>query len=105
MRNHSSLHMAVICMEFPPHRITVCIAFPMKVLVPGDAAQGGHGCHPEMVSISTDGVKGLLEGDFDFEAYAVELDDLEARERKVRGHEDYFSSLGMEDGDEADEDT
>src|SRR3990167_6551029 len=105
VRDDSGLHMAMVRMDFPAHRVPIRIGFPVEVLVTGDTTHGGHGRHPEMVGISSDGVKGLLEGDFDFEADAVELDDLKARERKVRGHEDYFPSIGMNDGDKADEDS
>ena len=41
------------------------------------AADGLHVLHPEMVGIGADGVNGLLEADFDFEAPAVKADDLQ----------------------------
>lgn len=105
LRNESCLHLAVIGMDFPTHRVTIPIGFLVEVLVAGDTAQGDHGRHPEMVGIGSDGVKGLLEGHLDFEAYAVELAALDGRKGKVRGYEDCFASMGMQDGNEANEDS
>ena len=48
-------------------------------------------------------MKGVLEGDFDFETQGVEADDLGGRKGKVGGHEDQAAAVGMDDGDKTHE--
>ena len=56
------------------------------------------------IKTTADGVDGLLEGDLDLEAYAVEPDDLHRRERQVGAEQDLPSARGVDDQHEADGD-
>ena len=58
-----------------------------------------------MVAVGSDGVDGLLEGHLDFEAHAVELDDLDGHQRQIGAKQDLAPPLGMDDQDEPDPDS
>ena len=57
-----------------------------------------------MIGIGTEDADGMLEGDFDFEAQAIEADDVQRLQGQVGAHQQDGAALGMQDGDEADED-
>ena len=98
----AKLDVAMVGGEFPAHLIAIGIGFPMRMLVAGTARPGFHGRHPEVITVGSNGVDGLFERHFDFEAYAVELDDLEGLQRKIRAQQDLAASLRMNDQDEPD---
>ena len=74
--DEADLDVAMIGGEFAPDGAAVVFAFVMKVLVAVAAPGGVHIHHPEVVGPGAEGVEGLLEGDFDFEAQGIEADDL-----------------------------
>ena len=82
---------------------SIVLGLMMEELVAGATADGFHLHHPEVIGPGADGVKGVLEGEFDFEAQGIEADDLGGRQRKVGGHEDQAAAGGMDDGDETHE--
>jgi hypothetical protein len=76
----------------------------VQVLVAADAPQSHHGRHPEVIGIRADDPKGLLEGHFDLEPQAVDLDDVQGGQSQVGAHQQDGAATGMVDHDEADED-
>ena len=78
------LDVAMVGGEFTAQLIAIGVGFPVGILVAGTACPRFHGRHPEMIAVGSNGVDRLLERDFDFEAHAVEVDDLEGRQRKIR---------------------
>ena len=98
----AKLDVAMVGGEFPAHLIALGIGFPMRMLVAGTARPGFHGRHPEMITVGSNGVDRLFERHFDFESHAVELDDLDGRQRKIRTQQDLAAPLRMDDQDEPD---
>lgn len=51
--------------------------------------------HPEVIGVSAENPHGLLEGQFDFEAQAIEAADLDWRHGQIGGDEDQAASGGV----------
>ena len=75
----------------------------MEVLVAAAAAQRLHVGHPEVVAERTDQPHRLLERMLDFEAQAVEANDLDGRQGSIGAHQQAGASGGMDHRDEAHE--
>jgi hypothetical protein len=73
----AELDVAVVGGEFAADLTAIGVGFPVETLTAGAAWPVFHGELPEVVAVASDGVDGLLEGHLDFEAYAVELDNLD----------------------------
>ena len=80
----TELDVAMVGGEFTADLIAIGVGVPVGVLVAGTAWPRFHGRHPEMIAVGSDGVDRLLERHLDFEAHAVELDNLEGLQRKIR---------------------
>src|SRR6516165_2720822 len=102
--DETELDMAMVGRELAADGVAVGLRPAMEVLVATHAAKGRHGGHPEVIGIGTEDADGLLEGDFDFEAQAIDADDVQGLQSKVSAHQQDGAALGMKDGDEADED-
>ena len=98
----TELDVAMVGGELPAQLIAIGVGFAVGILVAGTARPGFHGRHPEVITVGSNGVDGLFERHFDFEAHAVELDDLEGRQRKIRTQQDLAAPLRMDDQDEPD---
>ena len=85
--DESELDVAVIGIEFAPDAITVVSRFSMGILVAAFSFDGRHGRHPEVICESSDHTQGLLEGQFDFEAQAIQFDDLQRRQIQICGQQ------------------
>jgi hypothetical protein len=85
--DESELDVAVIGIEFAPDAITVVSRFSMGILVAAFSFDGRHGRHPEVICESSDNTQGLLEGQFDFEAQAIQFDDLQRRQIQICGQQ------------------
>jgi hypothetical protein len=94
--------MAVIGLHFPANEISVGGAFSVQVLIAGLVGTGSHAGHPEVIGISSEGIEGLLEGDFDFESESIDSKDVQWGERQIGGQEDFPSVLGVDDQEKAD---
>ena len=98
--DESELDEAVVGVEFCADGVAVVLRFAVHVLVAAPALDGGHGAHPEVVGEGAQNVKGVLEGDLDLEAQAVEADDFEGRQFEIGAHEQAFSARGVIDSHE-----
>ena len=67
----------------------------MKVLVAGTSTGGFHDDGPKVIRVGSDRVTICLESDFDFEAQAVESDDVQWAQREIGSHENDVSPLRM----------
>jgi len=83
----------------------LAVTFGLAVGVLGAVAAPDrfHVLHPEVEGISADGVNGLFETDFDFEAPAVEADDLQGMEGQIRAEQHQPSARGMDHPDKPDQ--
>ena len=94
----------MVSRELAADGVAVGLRVAMEVLVATHAPEGRHGGHPEVIGIGTEDADGLFEGDFDFEAQAIDADDVQGFQGKVGAHQQDGAALRMKDGDEADED-
>ena len=81
--------------------LTVVGGLAVEVLIALAPVQGGHGGHPEVVGISAEVVDGLPETGLNFEAPAVEADDVQWGHGQVGAEEDPASAGGVDDPDKA----
>ena len=86
----AQLHVTMIGGEFAAELIPIQVGLPVQILVTGKARPWFRGLHPELIPIGSNGVDGLLEGHFNFEAHTVELNNLERRESQI-GAKQYFT--------------
>lgn len=77
----------------------------MKILIAVSVAQRRHVFHPEMIGESPDLVDSLFEAELDFEAQAIEANDLSGAEREIGTHQDARAAGGMNNHNEADDTT
>ena len=75
----------------------------MKILIAVPVAQRHHTPHPKMVGERADQADGLFEAVLDFEAQAIETNDVYGIQRKIRAHQQESPPVGVYDGHEADE--
>jgi len=101
LSDDAGLEMTMVGADFASDLLAIEIAFVVEMLVAGTPGNGRHGLHPKMIPISADGMDGLFEGDFDFEARAIKGDDLQRVEGEVGGEKNPATSVRMDDGDEA----
>lgn len=79
LSDDAGLEMTMVGAGFASDLLAIEIAFVVEMLVAGTPGNGRHGLHPKMIPISADGMDGLFEGDFDFEAHAIKGDVLKDR--------------------------
>lgn len=101
--NTTDLYITVVGFEFSSNRLSIGFRFVVDVLIAGVIGNGFHRLHPEVISIGTDNVNGVSETEFDFEAIAVDGDDIEWGERDIGGHEKEESTGGVFDDHETHE--
>jgi len=82
--------------HFSDNLIPVGFAFSVQVLIARLIRARGHDRHPEVISIGTDGIEGLLEKDFDFESEAIETKDVHRQQGQVRSHKDFKTVLWVD---------
>jgi len=64
--------------HFSDKVIPVGLAFPVASTDrPIDSERGVIGGHPKVIGVGSEGVEGLLEGDFDFESEPIDAKDLQ----------------------------
>src|SRR5437879_5242859 len=73
----------------------------VQVLVALAPLQRGHGVHPKMISVGTQGVNGLPEARLNLEAPGVEADDVQWAHAQVGTEQDQAPAAGVDDPDEA----
>lgn len=103
LSNTAELNKAVIGVHFAANESAVVFGFHMAVLIPGASWKGCHGLHPEVIGVGSEGVDCLLEADFDFEAIAVESDNLEWVNGDIGSHEDHATAERVVDENESHE--
>ena len=103
MSDDAQLHVTMIGSHFSGDAISVGLVFSVQVLIARLIGTGYHGGHPEVISIGSEGVEGLFEGDFDFESESIDAEDVQGGEGQIRSHEDFGSMLRVEDQDKADQ--
>ena len=81
--------------ELAPDGVTVRVCLAVEILIARAGADLVHGLHPEVVALGAQGANGLLEGELDFEAQAVEPDDLDRVQTQVRAQEYDASPVWM----------
>ena len=69
--------MAMVSRELAADGVAVGLRFAVQVWVATHAAKGRPGGHPEGIGIGTEDAEGLLAGDFDLEAQAIEADEVQ----------------------------
>jgi len=89
--------------DFSANVISVGLAFSVQILIARLIGTRRHARHPEVIRIGSEGIEGLLEGDFDFESEPIDSKDVQWEQGQIRGHEDFRSVLGVDDQDEADQ--
>jgi len=77
LSNDTQLHVTMIGPYFSADVISVGFAFSVQILVARFIGTGRHGGHPEVIRIGSEGIEGLLEGDFDFEADPIDSKDVQ----------------------------
>src|SRR5438552_18527614 len=75
--NETRLDVPLVSGELAADVGAVNLRLALHILFAAAAADGSHVLHPEVIRVSANGVNGLLEADFDFEAPAVEANDLQ----------------------------
>lgn len=103
MNDDPTLDVQMIGVEFTPNLTTIAFGTAVQMLRLVAASDGLHGFHPEVVGEGADGMDGLFEGHFDFEAPAVELNNRQGRELPISGHEDEATPVGVHHPHETDE--
>ena len=73
----------------------------MQVLITVSTFQRFHGVHPEVISEGAEDMDGLFEGVFDFEAKAVDADNLQGIQGGVSGHQNASTPGRVNDQHEA----
>ena len=63
--------------EFAPDGVTVLVGLAVEILIARAGADLVHGRHPEVVAVGAKRANGLFERELDFEAQAVQPDDLD----------------------------
>ena len=102
--DEAELDVAMVGGDLAADGVAVFLRCVVHRLVAADGAYRRHISHPEVIGIGADAVDGLLEGHFDFESQAIEADDVERSQGRVGAHQQDGAALGVEYGDEADED-
>ena len=87
--------------EFAPDGIAVPVGLAVEILIARAGADLVHGHHPEVIAVGAKRADGLLEGELDFEAQAVEPDDLDRVQIQIRAQEHDASPVRMFDQHEA----
>ena len=77
LRDEAGLNEEMIGVDLVLHGVAIVEGFGMKILVTVSPAQRFRLLHPEVIRERTDNAHRLLEAVFDFEAQAVETNDLE----------------------------
>ena len=81
--------------EFAPDGVAVLVGLAVEILIARAGADLVHGHHPEVVAVGAKRANGLLEGELDFEAQAVEPDDLDRVQTEIRAQEHDASPVWM----------
>ena len=71
--------------QLAPDGVAVRVCLAVEILIARAGADLVHGPHPEVVGVGAEGANGLFEGKLNFEAQAVEPDDLDRVQTQVRG--------------------
>ena len=95
LRDESDLDETMVGGEFAPDGVAVPIGLAVEILIARAGADFVHGPHPEVVAVGAQGANGLLEGELDLEAQAVELDDLDRVQSQIRAQEHDASPVWM----------
>ena len=83
LSDEADLNVAMIGVQLSTDGVTIGFSLAMEILVTGTARDAVHGPHPEMVGIHADGADGLLEGQLNLEAQAVEPDDFDRVQAQI----------------------
>ena len=101
LRDESDLDEAMVGGQLAPDGVAVLVGLAVEILIARARADLVHGLHPEVVAVGAKRANGLLEGELDFEAQAVEPDDLDRVQTQVRAQEHDASPVWMFDEHEA----
>ena len=85
--------------------VAIVLGLTMEILVAIAVEQRCHAFHPEMIGESPDLADSLFKTQFDFEAQAVEANNLGGAEREIGTHQDARAAGGVNNHDEADNPT
>ena len=85
LRDESDLDVAMVGGQLAPDGVAVGVCLAVEILITRAGADLVHGPHPEVVGVGAEGANGLFEGKLNFEAQAVEPDDLDRVQTQVRG--------------------
>ena len=77
--DESDLNVPMIGGELAADAVAILFGLAVEKLIALSALDRPHGPHPEVIGPGPDGVEGVLEGEFDFEAQGIEADDLRGR--------------------------
>ena len=82
--DEAQLDVTFIGSQLAADRLAIAFGLAVGMLRAVAAPDRFHVLHPEVIGINADGVNGLFETDFDFEAPAVEADDFQGFQRKFQ---------------------
>src|SRR5271166_6034251 len=92
--------MQVKCIHLAADGVAVSLAFSVQILVALSAASGFHVGHPKVVCVTSYDMHGLPEADLDFEAVAIEQDDLKRLQSQIGGQQEDRAAHRMTNNDE-----
>ena len=93
--DEAQLNVPFISSELPANVLPVKLGLALHILFAAAAADGIHVLHPEVIRVGPDGVNGLFEADFNFEAPAVEANNLQRVQGQVGAQEDQVPASGV----------
>jgi hypothetical protein len=99
----AQLDVPYIGSQLAADRLAIAFGLAVGMLRAVAAPDRFHVLHPEVIGIGADGVDGLFETDFDFEAPAVEADDFQGFQGQIRAEQHQPAARGMDHPDEADQ--
>ena len=86
--DNAGLNEGMISVHFAPDMVSVIVRLAMKVLIAVAVAQRSNILHPEMICECADLVHRLFKAVLDLEAQAIETDDIDGAQRRVRARQD-----------------
>ena len=87
LSDEPELEVALVSGQFAADVLAIEGRAVIEDLIAAAPADRLHVAHPEVVSVGSDRVNGLLEADFDFESPSVETDDVQGRQSQVGAQE------------------
>ncbi len=94
--DQAQLDVALVSGQFAAKVLAVIVGLTVRMLRAVAAPDRVHVLHPEVVGVSADGVDGLLEADFDFEAPSVKTNNLQSFQGQIGGKQNQAAAGGMD---------